>query len=185
MNQKANIFFLFFFLFIHCSTNQIKNTEKLFYDISSNNISLDKPTVFSVSQESLVKKYGVPSEIFEFTYRNDPYGKTIVIYYGGHFVTDEKYENYEKYFKFYVLNDGNSYLQDWEINDDFYQCSKLLNIVNIDKRYIKKTFGGDYKESFSDYFHDRSEIIYRIKNGTLIFIFMNDVLTKVKWSMDR
>jgi hypothetical protein len=39
------------------------NITKLFYDICSNNMSPDEATEFSLSQKSLVEKYGTPSRI--------------------------------------------------------------------------------------------------------------------------
>jgi hypothetical protein len=85
------------------------------------------------------------------------------------------------------LNDGDGYIQDWEINEDFYQYSELLNTDDLNKENIKKTFGEGYKESFSDYFLslDRSKVSYRMENSTLVFMFKNDILTKIIWSMDR
>jgi hypothetical protein len=160
------------------------NITKLFYDVCSNKMSPSEATVFVLSQKSLVEKYGAPSRIFEYVYRGDPDGKVIDIYYGGYFVTEEKYENYNGKFSFYVLNDGNGYLQDWKINDDFYQYSELLNTDDLKKENITKIFGVDYKE-FSDYFPDRSKISYRMENSTLSFMFKNDILTKITWSGDR
>ena len=134
------------------------------------------------TMQSLIEKYGKPDKIIENVYNYDPSGKVIDIYYG------------ENVFHFYLNSENNvTFPQDWIIRNNFKDYSSLFIENDINKIKITNTLG---KYNFREYNIDgknyiayevvlnKNNISYLI-NSELIFIFEDNNLIEIQWSMDR
>jgi hypothetical protein len=165
--MKKYILFYGIILFL-CTNNNIYSQNTV-YSLNF----IDEFVLDNLTLDLMINKYGYPDDIKEIIYNYDPRGKVVVLYYG------------KNEFHFYVNNDEEiNSLQDIEIKENFYNYFPEFGKNNMSKEYIIETFGHGNNEYDFNFFQEYI-ISYWLNDSVLCFIFRNNMLINIGWSINR
>jgi hypothetical protein len=163
LNKNRIIFIniIFIIIFNSCLNKNEYTPQKFVEEIIPN----------SFSMKLFIEKYGNPDNIIEDIYNYDPSGKVVDIFYG------------ENVFNFYINNKNMAdFSQGWKIRNNFTKYSKLFVEDNINRNQIINAF----RENFREYnIYGNNHIGYKLEDSELIFVFKENKLIEIIWTLDR
>jgi hypothetical protein len=160
VNKKILFFLFFIIIFINACIKDNKITCEIFI----NEIIQNDLTTYA-----FIERHGVPNKKDEFD-EDCSYG-FVTLYYGNNL------------FRFWVNDKENiNAICDWKIIDDLYKYFPYRKKINKDT--IINIFKNNYDERYDDFFNEYY-VRYLLDDSTLIFIFKEDKLSSIEWSIDR